>query len=93
MLNFFLKTSMQAFKKMAFQFILKQAIPQLRKDSTKKKNQHLDIVFSVTDIETLYKELADKSVKIVQEIRTMPYGKEFYLADPDDYIISFVEEV
>jgi hypothetical protein len=30
-------------------------------------------------------------VIIVQPLRAMPYGKEFYIADPDGYILSFLE--
>jgi predicted enzyme related to lactoylglutathione lyase len=30
-------------------------------------------------------------VQIVQPLREMPYGTEFYISDPDGYIISFIE--
>ncbi len=58
----------------------------------KRGNEHLDIIFSVEDIQYLYEELSSKSVEIVQPLRDMPYGKEFYVADPDRYIIAFLEE-
>ena len=56
-----------------------------------KKQDDLEILFSVDTIESLYEELLNKSVEIVQPLREMPYGKEFYIADPDGNIIAFFE--
>lgn len=58
-----------------------------------RNNEDPKIVFSVDNIESLYKELSDKSVQFAQSLRSMPYGKEFYVADPDGNIIAFVEEI
>jgi hypothetical protein len=30
------------------------------------------------------------AIEIIQPLRAMPYGKEFYIADPDGYIIGFL---
>ena len=54
--------------------------------------ENLDIIFSVDNIEGLYEELSSKSVEFTQSLREMPYGKEFYVADPDGHIIAFLEE-
>ena len=59
---------------------------------SKRSNEDLDIIFSVDDIEGLYQELSNKSVELTQSLRKMPYGKEFYVADPDGHIIAFLEE-
>ena len=59
----------------------------------KRNNEDLDIVFSVDDIESVYEDLSNKSLEFIQSLRNMPYGKEFYVADPDGYIIAFLEEV
>jgi catechol 2,3-dioxygenase-like lactoylglutathione lyase family enzyme len=56
-----------------------------------KNNDNLDIVFSVDGIENLYQELSNKPIEFVQPLRDMPYGKEFYVADPDGYIIAFLK--
>jgi hypothetical protein len=40
----------------------------------------------------LYEEFSNKSVEFAQSLRDMPYGKEFYVADPDANIIAFLEE-
>ena len=72
---------------------LKTGKPSIEERKSKRKNQDLDVVFSVDGIEDLYKELLNKFVECIQPLRNMPYGKEFYIADPDGYIISFLEEV
>jgi catechol 2,3-dioxygenase-like lactoylglutathione lyase family enzyme len=72
---------------------LKTGKPSIEERKNKRKNQDLDVVFSVDGIEDLYKELSNKFVECIQPLRDMPYGKEFYIADPDGYIISFLEEV
>src|ERR1044071_3524910 len=58
----------------------------------KRIMEDLDIVFSVDNIEGLYEELSNKSVEFRQPLRQMPYGKEFYVADPDGHIIAFLQE-
>lgn len=71
---------------------LKTGKPSIEERKNKRKNQDLDLIFSVDGIEDLYKELSNKFVEFTQPLRNMPYGKEFYIADPDGYIISFLEE-
>ena len=71
---------------------LKTGNPSIEERKNKRKNQDLDLIFSVDGIEDLYKELSNKFVEFTQPLRNMPYGKEFYIADPDGYIISFLEE-
>src|SRR4026209_1883111 len=70
---------------------LKTAEPLVDKRQHKKDHEHLDITFSVEDIEYFYEELSSKSVEVIQPLREMPYGKEFYISDPDGYIIAFLE--
>lgn len=63
------------------------------KSSRDKRKNHddPDIVFSVSGINELYNQLLDKPIEIVQPLREMPYGKEFYVADPDGNVIAFLE--
>ena len=75
-----------------FSIHLKSGQPSIEERKNKRNNEDLDVVFSVDGIEDLYRGLADKFVKFTQPLRKMPYGKEFYVADPDGYIISFLEE-
>ncbi|HEV8285496.1 MAG TPA: VOC family protein [Chitinophagaceae bacterium] len=75
-----------------FSIHLKTGKPPIAERQNKMYNEHLDIIFSVVDIEYLYEELLSKSAEIIQPLRNMPYGKEFYITDPDYYIIAFLEE-
>jgi catechol 2,3-dioxygenase-like lactoylglutathione lyase family enzyme len=71
---------------------LKSGTPSLEERSNKRKNNDLDIVFSVENVEDLYDQFVKKSIDIVQPLCYQPYGKEFYIADPDGYIFAFLEE-
>lgn len=68
---------------------LKSAVPTGKNE---KNKEDLEITFSVDYIERLYEEMLSKSIEIVQPLRDMPYGKEFYIADPDENRIAFIEE-
>lgn len=70
---------------------LKSGTPSKEERKNKRINEDLDIVFSVEGIEDLYAQLSNNMVEFIQPLREMPYGKEFYLVDPDGYIISFLE--
>ncbi len=72
---------------------IKSGEPSQEERGIKSINENLDIVFSVDNIEELYKDLSGKLVEIKMPLRTMPYGKEFYVTDPDGYRLAFVEEV
>jgi len=74
-----------------FSIHLKLGKPSPEERERKRNNEDLDISFSVEGIEALYQELSTKSVLITQPLREMPYGKEFYITDPDGYIIGFLE--
>ena len=69
---------------------LKSGMPSMEERKNKRNNEGLDIIFSVDGIENLYEELSNKHIEFVQPLRDMPYGKEFYITDPDGYIIAFL---
>ncbi len=71
---------------------LKSGEPDVEQRLIKKHHEHLDLVFSVEGIEDLYEDIKNKPVEITQPLRHMPYGWEFYIADPDGYIMAFIEE-
>ncbi|MBK1856836.1 VOC family protein [Cerasicoccus arenae] len=54
-----------------------------------RANEHLNITFGVLDIEEVYNEICRKNIDVIQPLRKMPYGKEFYISDPDGNIIGF----
>ena len=72
---------------------LKSGKPSIEERKNKRENIDLDIVFSVEGVENLYEEFVDRSIEIIQPLCDRPYGKEFYIADPDGYILAFLEEV
>lgn len=72
---------------------LKSGKPSIEERKSKRENVDLDIVFSVEGVEELYEEFVNKSVEIIQPLCERPYGREFYIADPDGYILAFLEEV
>ena len=71
---------------------LKQAKPNIEERKNRRDNEHVDISFAIEEIENLYETLLSRATEITQPLREMPYGKEFYIADPDGYILSFLEE-
>lgn len=71
---------------------LKSGKPSMEERQSKRENNNLDIVFSVENVEGLYEQFLKMSVDIVQPLCTQPYGKEFYIADPDGYIFAYLEE-
>jgi Uncharacterized protein conserved in bacteria len=71
---------------------LKSGKPSPEERNNKRKNNDLDLVLSVENVEGLYDQFVRKSIDIVQPLCDRPYGKEFYIADPDGYIFAFLEE-
>jgi uncharacterized glyoxalase superfamily protein PhnB len=72
---------------------LKSGKPSIEERKNKKENNDLDIVFSVEGVDALYEKLVNKSVEIIQPLCDQPYGREFYIADLDGYILAFLEEI
>jgi len=70
---------------------LKLGNPTIEERASKLENEHLDLVFAVEDIDGLFEAVKSRSAIIVQPLREMPYGREFYIADPDGYLLGFME--
>lgn len=71
---------------------LKKGKALIEERKNNRINEDLDIVFSFDGIENLQQECLTRAGEFIQSLRNMPYGKEFYIADPDGYIIAFLEE-
>ena len=78
-------------KKDGFSIHLKSGKPAIEERENRKNNEHVDITFSVEGIDGLYDDMKSKTVPIMQSLREMPYGREFYIVDPDGYILAFLE--
>ena len=74
-----------------FTIHLKSGKTSMDERRNRRENEHLDLFFSVTDIGKLYQVISESPIEVTQSLRTMPYGKEFYIVDPDGYIIGFLE--
>lgn len=71
---------------------LKSGTPTPEERLNRRENEHLDLLFSVRNIEHTYERwLNDPAAEIIVPLRSMPYGKEFYIADPDGYVLGFLE--
>jgi len=93
-LDFFYEDFYAGIVKDGFSIHLKSGTPSIGERRNRRDNEDIDIdiVFSVDNIRDLYDEYSNKSVEFIQQLRDMPYGKEFYVSDPDGYIIAFLEE-
>ena len=70
---------------------LKFGSPSKEEQERKRENEDVDIVFGVTDLDGLYETVKTKEIDIVLPLRVMPYGREFYIRDPDGYILAFFD--
>jgi len=57
---------------------------------SRSNNDDLDLVFAVDNVAEVFEEITKTNVQIIQPLREMPYGTEFYIADPDGHVIAFV---
>jgi predicted enzyme related to lactoylglutathione lyase len=70
---------------------LKGSSPSPRDEIAFEREEHIDIYVGVQSAETLSERFASAGVAFVVPLRHMPYGTEFYVRDPDGYILGFVE--
>ena len=67
------------------------AAPAVRDQAAFERDQHLDACAVIAGAATLATEFSAAGAPFSVPLRTMPYGVEFYVRDPDGYIIGFVE--
>jgi uncharacterized glyoxalase superfamily protein PhnB len=59
----------------------------------RKRNEHLDAHVGVRGITALFDELQSKGAQIIRPLEERPWAcKDFYVEDPDGYILCFSEE-
>jgi len=60
------------------------------KNAQKHENEHLDAAAGVDGIEMFYEQCVAKGAKIIRPLASTDWGtKDFYIEDPDGYIVSF----
>jgi catechol 2,3-dioxygenase-like lactoylglutathione lyase family enzyme len=70
---------------------LQCAPPSPRDQAAFERAEHLDACVIVQDADALSRSLAVAGATFSVPLRRMPYGVEFYVRDPDGYILGFVE--
>jgi catechol 2,3-dioxygenase-like lactoylglutathione lyase family enzyme len=65
--------------------------PPARDQAAFEAAEHLDACFGVQGVEALESRFAEAGAAFSVRLRGMPYGLEFYVRDPDGYILGFVQ--
>jgi catechol 2,3-dioxygenase-like lactoylglutathione lyase family enzyme len=76
-----------------FAIHLKHA-PKLAADRVhRKQNEHLDAYISVSRIRGLFSELEKRGAQVIKPLEERPWAcLDFYVEDPDGYILCFSEQ-
>ena len=76
-----------------FSIHLKCASKTVSDRAHRRENEHLDAFIGVRGIDALFEEFESKGAKITRRLGDRPWGsKDFYIEDPDGYILCFSEE-
>jgi catechol 2,3-dioxygenase-like lactoylglutathione lyase family enzyme len=70
---------------------LQCAPPTPRDQAAFERAEHIDACVSVRNAETLAASFASSGVAFSVPLRQMPYGAEFYVRDPDGYVLGFIQ--
>ncbi len=69
---------------------LKEAPKNPAERQFRRELQHLDAAAGVDGIETFYAQCVARGVRILQPLQPTAWGtKDFYIEDPDGYVVSF----
>ena len=69
---------------------LKEGPKNLAERQWRRANEHLDAAAGVDGVEAFYEQCVSAGARIIQPIADTAWGtKDFYIEDPDGYIISF----
>ena len=67
------------------------APPTPRDQAAFERSEHLDACVVVRNVASLSASVMAHDVHLTVALRRMPYGTEFYIRDPDGYILGFIE--
>jgi catechol 2,3-dioxygenase-like lactoylglutathione lyase family enzyme len=75
-----------------FELHLKCAPKNPAERAHRHNNEHLDVYAGVSGIDAFYAQCVVGGAKIIKQLAPTPWGtKDFYLEDPDGYIVAFGE--
>ena len=76
-----------------FAIHLKHAAKLPAERAHRKQNEHLDAYVAVSGIGNLFSELQMRGAEVIKGLEQRPWGcADFYVADPDGYILCFSEQ-
>ena len=72
-----------------------KSAPKLEAERAHRKaEEHLDAFLSVSGVTELHDELVRRGARIIKPLEERPWGaRDFYVEDPDGYILCFSEAV
>ena len=69
-----------------------QCAPATPRDQAEfEREERIDVCVGTTDAAALLCAFAAVGVEFSTPLRKMPYGTEFYVRDPDGYILGFIQ--
>lgn len=75
-----------------FAIHLKHAAKVAADRAHRKQHEHLDAYIAVSGIEALYGELQSRGADVIRPLEQRPWAcVDFYVGDPDGYILCFSE--
>ena len=92
-LDFVYESFYAAVRRDGFAIHLKLA-PKLTADRVhRKQNEHLDAYIAVSGIRGLFSELQARGADVIKPLEERPWAcADFYVEDPDGYILCFSEQ-
>jgi len=76
-----------------FAIHLKEAPKLLADRAHRKQHEHLDASITVSGIRELFSELQSRGAQVIKPLEERPWAcLDFYVEDPDGYILSFSEQ-
>jgi catechol 2,3-dioxygenase-like lactoylglutathione lyase family enzyme len=70
---------------------LQCAPPTPRDQAAFARDEHIDACIVVRDARALSASFTAAGVPFAVPLRAMPYGVEFYVRDPDGYVLGFIQ--
>jgi catechol 2,3-dioxygenase-like lactoylglutathione lyase family enzyme len=77
-----------------FSVHLKHETTRAEERAFRKRNEHLDAYFRVSGIRALFAELQQRGAEVIRTLEERPWSCiDFYVEDPDGYVLCFSESI
>jgi catechol 2,3-dioxygenase-like lactoylglutathione lyase family enzyme len=92
-LDFKYESFYAAVKRDGFAIHLKHAAKLAADRAHRKENEHLDAYIAISGIRGLFSELESRGAEVIRPLEQRPWAcLDFYVEDPDGYILCFSEQ-